>query len=315
MVDREKMVAHVQGGCKLADFDAETNAQGFVAVAGSDPRTGVGGYVQGGGWGWLSRKYGMSCDSLVEAECVLADGTVVIANEKEHADLFWAIRGAGASFGVMCRYTMKLRPMPKVVLAGQVGFVFAVVLAFTTSADLPSPQLLYPEEKGKEALLAVRDHIKAAPREVATMWELNWSPPNTGKTRRPFAQIMPIYLGDDEAEGRKILQPICEAVPNPFNKGRIGKMPYSTLQSMLVQYIQPSFRSETAVFVPEITQELVDILFDQFLKSPLPGTFIAVFPFGGAVGDKEPGETAFPWRLKSGWLEVLGGFGSFSIPG
>jgi FAD/FMN-containing dehydrogenase len=157
IVDKERQIAHVQGGAKLADFDAECNAQGLCTVAGSDPRTGLGGYVAGGGWGWLSRKYGMSIDSLLEAECVLADGSVVIANEKENSDLFWALRGAGASFAVIARYTMKLYPLPKCVIAGM---------------------MLYPEEKGKECLKAVRDHILKAPRDVATMWELNWGPPN-----------------------------------------------------------------------------------------------------------------------------------------
>ena len=102
-----------------------------------------------------------------------------------------------------------------------------------------------------------------------------------------------------------MLKNIMEAVPNPFHKN-VGKLPYSTLQSMLVQHIPPSFRSETAVFVPEMSDELVDVLFEQFLKSPLPGTFLAVFPIGGAIGDKEPGDTAFPWRLKTGhWITCL----------
>lgn len=285
MVDKEKKIAHVQGGAKLADFDGECHAQGLCTVAGSDPRTGVGGYVQGGGWGWLSRKYGMCVDNLLEAECVLADGTVVVASERENKDLFWAIRGAGASFAVVTRFTFRLYDLPKCTIAGF---------------------MLYPEEKGKDCLKAVRDSIKAAPREVSTMFELNWGPPNkkTG-VRRPFAQILPIYLGDSEEEGLRVLKPAMEAVPNPFVKN-VGKLPYSTLQSMLVEHIPPSFRSETALFVPEIPDELVDELFEQFLKSPLPGTFLGVFPIGGAIGDKEPGDTAFPWRLKTGhWITVL----------
>ncbi|KAI9029331.1 hypothetical protein DFJ74DRAFT_657901 [Hyaloraphidium curvatum] len=285
IVDRERKVAHVQGGAKLADFDGECHAQGLCTVTGSDPRTGVGGYLLGGGWGWLSRKWGMACDNILEVECVLADGSVVIASEKEHPDLFWALRGAGASFAVCTRFTLKLYDLPKTTIAGF---------------------QLYPEGQGKECLRAVRDHIKTAPREVATMWELNWGPPNpqTG-VRRPFAQILPIYLGDSEQEGWKLLKPVMERVPNPFVKN-VGVIKYSTLQSMLVTHIHPSFRTETALFVPEIPDELVDILFEQFEKSPLPGTFLACFAIGGAIGDKEPGETAFPWRLKSGhWITCL----------
>lgn len=165
---------------------------------------------------------------------------------------------------------------------------------------------LYTEDKAKACLRAVRDHVKASPREVATMFELNWSPPNkkTG-VRRPFAQILPIYLGDSEKEGMEMLKDVMTAVPDPFVKN-VGKLPYSTLQSMLVQHIPPSFRTETAVFVPDMPEELIDILIEQFNKSPLPGTFLACFAFGGAIGDKEPGDTAFPWRLKNGhWITCL----------
>ncbi|KAJ3338433.1 hypothetical protein HDU93_009529 [Gonapodya sp. JEL0774] len=288
VVEKEKRIAHVQGGCKLMDLDGETSLHGLCTTAGSDPRTGVGGFLTGGGWGWLARQYGMAVDNVLEVEVILADGTVAVANDEpgnKYRDLFWAIRGAGASFGVVSRFTIRLYPIP-VCRAGA---------------------RLYPIDRARECIVAVREHIKAAPRTSCTMAELSWGPPNqkTGE-RRKFTQILPIYLGVSQDEAKKVLKDVIDAAPNPF-VDQVGDIPYMRLQSMLMPHIPPSYRAEQAVFVEELSDELIDVLVEQFERSPAPGTFIATFPIGGKIGEKAPTDTAFPWRLKQGfWVTILG---------
>ncbi|KXS09487.1 FAD-binding domain-containing protein [Gonapodya prolifera JEL478] len=287
VIEAERRVAHVQGGCKLMDLDGETSVHGLCTPAGTDPRTGVGGFLLGGGWGWLARQYGMAVDNVLEVELVLADGTVVVANDdpkNKFRDLFWAVRGAGMSFGVATRFTVKLYPIP----VCRAGF------------------RLYPIERARECMVAVREHMTKAPVTSSTMAELNWGPPNpeTG-VRRAFAQVLPIYLGSSQEDGKRVLKDVIEAVPKPF-VDQVGEMPYMRLQAMLMEHIPPSYRAEQAVFVEDLSDELIDVLLEQFSRSPAEGTFIAIFGIGGKIGEKSPTDTAFPWRLKRGhWVTIL----------
>jgi len=115
-VDPQARTARADGGVLWGEFDAATQAHGLHTPGGRVTTTGLGGFTTGGGYGWMSSKYGLACDNLVSAEVVLADGSVVRASEREHADLFWGIRGGGGNFGIITesRRSPPVRAQPQV---------------------------------------------------------------------------------------------------------------------------------------------------------------------------------------------------------
>jgi FAD/FMN-containing dehydrogenase len=117
-VDTEEQTAHVQAGATWGDVDHETQAFGLATVGGQDPNIGVAGMTLGGGIGWLSRKYGLTIDHLLEVELVTADGRLVTASESENSDLFWALRGGGGNFGIATSFRYQLHELGPEVLAG-----------------------------------------------------------------------------------------------------------------------------------------------------------------------------------------------------
>ena len=117
-VDRDKKTARVDGGCLLGDVDYETQLHGLAVSAGIISHTGVGGLALGGGFGWISRKYGLSVDNLISAEVVTADGQVVTASATENEDLFWGIRGGGGNFGIVSAFEFQCAEIGTEVYSG-----------------------------------------------------------------------------------------------------------------------------------------------------------------------------------------------------
>jgi FAD/FMN-containing dehydrogenase len=123
-VDAEKKRAYVEPGAILADFDEVAQSHGLATPVGINSTTGVAGLTLGGGFGWLTRKYGMTIDNLVSADVVTAEGKRIRASESENADLFWAIRGGGGNFGIVTQFEFKLHEVGPEILAGLIVFPF-----------------------------------------------------------------------------------------------------------------------------------------------------------------------------------------------
>src|SRR5688500_3131375 len=116
--------ARTEPGATLRDFDHETQAFGLATPLGINSTTGISGLTLGGGFGWLTRKYGATVDNLISADVVTHEGKLVHASEKENADLFWGIRGGGGNFGVVTSFEFQLHPVGPEIYAGLVVFPF-----------------------------------------------------------------------------------------------------------------------------------------------------------------------------------------------
>ena len=124
-IDAQKRRAYVEPGATLADFDQAAQIYGLATPVGINSTTGIAGLTLGGGFGWLTRKYGMTIDNLVSAAVVTADGNQFRTSETENADLFWAIRGGGGNFGIVTEFEFALHPVGPEILAGLLVFPFS----------------------------------------------------------------------------------------------------------------------------------------------------------------------------------------------
>src|SRR5215217_767231 len=144
-VDPDSRIARAQAGVTWGEFDRETQQFGLAVTGGRVTHTGIAGLTLGSGSGWLERKYGLTCDNLISAEVVTADGEFLKASEEENEDLFWGLRGGGGNFGIVTSFEYRLHPVGPIVLGGM---------------------LLYPFSKVKELLHFWRDYLEEAPDEL-----------------------------------------------------------------------------------------------------------------------------------------------------
>jgi hypothetical protein len=212
-VDPAAGTATVGGGCRLKDVDRETQRHGLAVPLGFISDVGVGGLTLGGGLGYLTRRFGWTVDSLLDVEIVTADGTIRRAAHDSDPDLFWAVRGAGANFGVVTRFTFRLHPVGPTVHGGLVA---------------------WPFERSAELMAAYRRITTDAPRELSVWLVLLHGPP------APFVPAdwqgrklcgMAVCYSGDPAGATTALAPIRALGEPVFDL--IGEMPYTAVQSYL----------------------------------------------------------------------------------
>ena len=191
LVDPDRRVARVGPGAVWGDVLAAAAPFGLAPLSGSSPSVGVTGYTLGGGLGWLARRHGFAADSLLRAEVVTADGSIVTATADDHADLFWALRGGGGSFGVVTAMELRLHPVAE-VYAGTACFAI---------------------ERAPETLMRYREWIAGAPDALSTAVLLTHLPDG----ERVLA-IRAMHVGEAD-EARRLLAPLFAAAGPPLVDG------------------------------------------------------------------------------------------------
>jgi FAD/FMN-containing dehydrogenase len=227
--------------------------------------TGVGGFTLGGGYGWLSPKYGLACDNLISVDVVTAEGELVTASENENEDLFWGIRGGSSNFGVVTAYEFRLHPVGPLVFGGRV---------------------IHPIAEAKERLRLWRDYVEQAPEELSTSAAIFIAPPEPfvpdELQGRPVLAMLAMYIGDPR-EGAEVVSPIREIGPPAVDQ--IEPMPYTAFQEIL----DPTAPWGTHLYnsgehLYELSDDAIDTFVDHAAAGDSPWSQAIMFRHGGAVG-------------------------------
>ena len=276
-VDAAAQRATVEGGATLADLDAATQAHGLATPVGINSTTGVAGLTLGGGFGWLSRKYGMTVDNLESAEVVTANGEVVRASATEHPDLFWALRGGSGNFGVVTRFEFRLH---------RVG------------PDLASGLVVYPFAEAKTVLQRYREFVAEAPDELSVWTVLRKAPPlpflPASVHEREVVILALLYAGDPR-ESERLIQPL-RSFGTPVGE-HVGVQPYVAWQQAFDPLLTPGARNywKSHNFT-ELSDGLLDVVIDYVRRLPSPQCEIFFGSIGGATKRPAPDATAYPHR-------------------
>jgi FAD binding domain/Berberine and berberine like len=281
-VDPDARTVRVGGGCTWGEVDRATNEHGLATPSGIISTTGVGGLTLGGGHGYLTRKYGLAIDNLLEAEIVLASGDRVRASADEHPDLYWGIRGGGGNFGVVTSFVFRLH---------EVDTIF------------------WPVEAAAEVLSSYREFLPSAPRELYGFFGFHTVPPAP-----PFPEeihlrkaccVVWCYLGSEE-DASRAMAPLMDALPEPLMHG-VQAMPYAALQSafdgLYPRGDQWYWRHD---FVKEIPDDAVNLHARFGAELPTMKSTMHLYPVDGAANDVAPSDT--PWSYRDAvWSGVFGG--------
>ncbi len=275
-VDAAARTARAEGGCTWGDFFHATYPFGLAAPGGIVSTTGVGGLTLGGGIGYLTRGHGLSIDNLISADVVTADGSFVVASEKQNADLFWALRGGGGNYGVVTSFEYALHPVKDVF----VGLVF------------------YELSAARQVLEFYREYIAKAPEQMGAFFAYQIAPPlpfiPENRHGQTFALIVACWTGALE-EGEKQLEPIRKA--GPVAAELVTPMPFPALNSafdgLLPSGLQHYWK---ASFASELTGGAIAAHLEHGPRIPVVNSAMHIYPINGAANRVPSDATAFAYR-------------------
>ena len=275
-VDPGASTAVAGGGCTWAQFNEATHEFGLATTGGIIGTTGIGGLTLGGGIGYLARKFGLSCDNLLSAEVVTADGQVLTASPSEHDDLFWALRGGGGNFGVVTSFTYRMHPV----------------------AEIYGGPIMYPVDRSDEVLRFYREFIADAPEELGAFVGFHMAPP------LPFLPVewhfknvclaVLCWTGPLD-QGEQAARPFLDVV-EPVGS-HLGPMPYPALNSAFDALVPPGLQHYwKASFAREISDEAIAVHVEHGSRVPAIESAVHLYPINGAVQRVGADETAFAYR-------------------
>ncbi|MFF1507170.1 FAD-binding oxidoreductase [Streptomyces sp. NPDC058326] len=267
-VDPSARLAHAGPGCLLQDVDRATQQHGLATVLGFVSETGVAGLTLGGGFGYLTRRFGWAADNLEEVEIVTADGRIRTASRAENPDLFWALRGGGGNFGVVTRFTFRLHDVGPVITGGLAAW----------SAD-----------QADEVLATYRELTASAPRELTAVAIVRLAPPAPFVPEewhlKPVVGLLVCHSGTTAEADLAPLRALGEPI---FNL--IGAKPYVAQQSML-DAMEPKGLNQywKAEFLPRLPGEYLPTFRDAALDVASPLSFSVIFHLAGALNESDDG--------------------------
>lgn len=276
-VDPTTRRANVEPGCTLGDFDAAAQAWGLATPLGINSTTGVAGLTLGGGFGWLSRKYGMTIDNLLSVEIITADGRQLHASEAENADLFWGVRGGGGNFGVITRFEFQLHPVGPNVLSGLIVFPF---------------------EQAKSVISQFARFTETMP-EALNVWMVTRKAPPLpflpeavhGKEMVALA----LCYADDPEEGEKLIAPL-RGFGTVLGE-HIGVQPYTAWQQafdpLLTKGARNYWKSHN---FSQISEGVIDTIIEYAARLPSPHCEIFIGTIGGKTTSVAPEAMAYSSR-------------------
>ena len=263
-VDPTTHTARAQAGCLLGDVDRETQLHGLAAVLGFISNTGIAGLTLGGGFGYLTRRFGWTSDNLLSMEVVTADGRVVQASEKENRDLFWGLCGGGGNFGIVTGFEYKLHPVGPEVMAGAIA---------------------WRAEYAGEVLEMLRILMEQAPPELVCVAGLRIAPPAPWLSKdihgKPIVALFVCHTGR-LTDGEKLVAPI-KAFGAPVGD-IVQQRPYVSQQSLL-DATQPKGRRYywKSEFLPNLEPDLLAKTISHAEAIASPHSAILLFPLDGAL--------------------------------
>jgi FAD/FMN-containing dehydrogenase len=275
-VDPVAGTARAEGGATWGDFNTATHAFGLATTGGIISTTGVGGLTLGGGIGYLARGCGLSCDNLVSADVVTADGQLLVASEEENDDLFWALRGGGGNFGVVTSFAFRVHPIK----------------------DIYGGPMFFELRDAGTVLKFFRDFIADAPEEFGGFPAFQIAPPlpfiPEDRHGDPFLAMVACWAGPLD-QGEQALQPFHDLAPVVAE--HLGLMPYPALNSAFDALVPPGLQHYwKANFVTELTDEAIAAHLDHGPKVPVVNSTVHIYPINGACHRVAPDATAFAYR-------------------
>lgn len=276
LVDPELLTAKAQAGATWGVVDQATQVFGLATPGGIVSSTGIAGLTLGGGVGWLVRRYGMSCDNLLEAEMVTAEGELVKASTTENAELFWGLRGGGGNFGIVTSFTFRLYPV-STVLAGMI---------------------VHPIADAKKVLQFYRQFMQTAPNELTLYVGMVHTPDGT-----PVIAFIGCYSGDLN-EGERVMKPLRE-FGSPI-ADTLQAQPFVQMQSMLDAAFPYGHRYYwKSGFLEALTDDAINTMIEYARSVTSPLSSIVLELYGGAAAQEPLGGTAFPHREEQFCLVIV----------
>jgi FAD/FMN-containing dehydrogenase len=279
--------AYVEPGATLADLDEATLGHGLATPVGINSTTGIAGLTLGGGFGWLTRKYGMTIDNLVSVDLIKSEGRKIRASETENADLFWAIRGGGGNFGVVTSFEFQLFPVGPEIFAGLIVFPFS---------------------QAKQILNQYRQFVNSAPEELNVWVVLRKAPPLPFLPENVHGKevvVLPVFYSGPATEAEKLIAPV-RAFGTPHGE-HLGVQPYVAWQKAFDPLLTPGARNywKSHNFT-ELADGALDSIIEFAGKLPSPQCEIFIGLIAGASNRIAPDAMAYGHRDAKFVLNVHG---------